>query len=252
VVSDATFIRAHPMGTNPEVVYHYRRGERAFIESYRQTSQRWLREHPGDFLSRLVERGVNAFVLLQSSRELEPSAFLLEATTQAHLSKRQLVLGTSGGVVWACLDLEPDELRERLQGLQARQEKRLFDDWRRARSALAARRRQPETIAWGLAHALLPTLAIFVGALRATVRSQPGFRFAAGLYLLYLAPYVVVSHYVRYQLGLLALAAYLVWLAQLPADSLSAGRSQTRSKATDNARWSSSPGHSPEGRPITL
>jgi hypothetical protein len=215
VVADATFLRAHPMGPNSEVVFHYSQGEMPFMEHHRRSALEAVREQPGAFLGRILARAVNAFVLLKSGQELAAIAFTLDANTQAHLSKNHLALGTPRGTVWSCLDLDPGELRSQLQGLE--KQEALFEDWQRARAAVAARSRQPSMVSWGLAHALLPSLALLLGGLRGSVRGQPGFRFAAGLYLLYLAPYVIVSHYIRYQLALMGLAAYLIWQSTLRA-----------------------------------
>ena len=214
VVSAAAFFRFHPApGVDPKLRSDYRAGEIPFMAAHRQQALQFVRSHPEVVVEKLLNRLANATLLLQTGEDIEASAFILDAETQAYLAKRHLVAGSRGGVGWCCLDLDEALIQEQLRDLDSPERERLLGDWRRARKALAARDKEWSPVVWGLSHALLPFLAILAGALRPTVRGQHGFRLAAGLYIVYLVPYVLVSHYARYQVSLTGLAAYLIWQA---------------------------------------
>jgi hypothetical protein len=214
IVSAAAFFRFHPApGVDPKLRSDYRAGEIPFMAAHRQQALQYVQSHPGVYFQKLLNRLANATLLLKTGEDVEASAFILDAETQAYLAKRHLVAGSRGGVVWCCLDLDETLLQEQLSDLESPERERLSSDWRRAREALAARDIEWRPMLWGLSHSLVPFLAILLGALRPTVRGQQGFRFAVGLYVVYLVPYVLVSHYARYQVSLIGLAAYLIWQA---------------------------------------
>ena len=68
----------------------------------------------------------------------------------------------------------------------------------------------PADILWGLCYGLLPTLAILVGSFKGAYRDRRFFQ-PAMLYLIYMFPYVLISHNERYQVASLSLQVWLVW-----------------------------------------
>jgi hypothetical protein len=214
VVADSTFFRHHPvLGHNAAMRAAYRTGELEFMSHYKQMSARHLREHPEQVLKKFANRLLNATVLLKRELEMEPAKLVMEPQVQAYLVGRRLAVGGGGGVSWCSLDLEPEVLQRELLGVPPEQRERLYNDWRRARKAQREESLAWSRVLWGLAHALLPALAILVSLARTATRRHSGFLLATGLYALYLTPYVLVSHYSRYQMGLIALFSYLIWLA---------------------------------------
>jgi hypothetical protein len=219
VAAESTFFRFHPALGVASVRTEYRKGELAFMAFHRQRALRVVSDRPGMLLTKVSRRLWNAAILLGRETDMVDSAFILDAPTQAYLMRRQLLVGSPGGCAWSSLDLDEDVVKEHLRGLAEPVRVRLLNDWRRARLAQAEKIRGWDSRLWGLAHALLPTLALLIGALSPAVRRQPCFRFAAALYLIYLAPFVLVSHYARYQLSAIGLAAFLISAVGIGAES---------------------------------
>lgn len=215
VVADSTFLRHHPMGINREVIEAYRQGEPAFMELHRRESLAYLAAAPGDFLVRVGRRAYNALVRVHSSHEVGPCRFPLDAVTVAYLTSHHLAVGIGSAVSWCSLDMDPEEVRSLLLALGPAWGPRLWDDWQRARHWRHSLWREPGARVWGWGHALLPTLAMLLGAWVRRPTGRRAYQDATLLYLGYLLPYVVVSHYVRYQLPLFALASFLIWWALL-------------------------------------
>lgn len=212
VVGSSTFDRFHPIGRWPDSANQYRsEGEIAFNRSRRQQSMEFLQVNPGHYLSKLGRRLFNATVLLQPVYDIEDCHLQVEAETQAKLMKRRLVRGDPQGMAWCSLDLERASFEGELRGLTSADKERLTADWLRAQESWSQRRAKRRL--WALAHALLPTLALVWGLTQVHLRDDLAFRTGVGLYLLYLLPYVLVSHYSRYQIPLMGLAVWLVMLS---------------------------------------
>lgn len=213
VVGDSTFFRFHPaLGIDPSVRGDYRGGEMAFMAERKRLALERLRQEPGQYLVRVLNRLRNAALLLAPEQETVAASLILPADLQAKLVKRHLMMGSLGGVVWCCLDQPAEGIKQELAEIDPERSDQLYDDWRRARTVLRKRNRAAGMIAWGLAEALLPALVLLYGLWRPWLRNRADFRMGGGLYVVSLVPYVLASHYVRYQIAMLGLTAYLVWL----------------------------------------
>jgi hypothetical protein len=213
VASYSSFIRYHPFGGGKHVqTLVYKEGEIPFMQDHKRLSYRYLQRKPKDYLSKVASRIANAVWRLQSPNDLGSSRLMLEAPLQAKLLENRLVVGNRYGVSWTCLDSGGETLGPYLSELSWQKKYEIIEDWELAREELYERQAKPLHQVWGYAHALLPSLIILFGLLRPSVRRRLPFRLAVGLYLLYLLPYVLVSHYSRYQLSLIGLMSLLIVL----------------------------------------
>ena len=74
------------------------------------------------------------------------------------------------------------------------------------------RNRRVRIIAKNISVSLLPSLALISGVFITALRRNVVFVTAAGIYVVYLAPYVLVSHYLRYQTPLIGLQSLFISL----------------------------------------
>lgn len=212
VPTSSTFIRNHPALQRDIGEFYAVHGERELIGRGRAASFQFLREHPADFVAKVMARLQNACIFMRHHGDLIAVNKVLSAELQALLVKKNLVLGAARNATWTCLDQSEKEVAQQMSTLPEQDREWLLNDWKRARFALDEWRSRWYIELWGLMHSLLPTLAVVAGWLRPSVRKRPAFQFASLLYLIYLTPYILVSHYQRYSESLAALVALLVWL----------------------------------------
>lgn len=213
VNTSSTFNRYHPIGASPEVLNAYRDlGEIEFNRAHREACLRLVAERPWDYLVRVLHRLSNATLYLRQVNDVRGSHLELPARVQAGLVRDKLAEGGAHRMFWNCLQFSPDEVHLMFKRYPGYDEQ-LMADWSRARSLVQSEHSDWKHKLWGILHSLLPTLTIAVCWLREAVRRSSDFQLAAALYVLYLLPYVLVSHYERYQLPLLGLAAFMVGLA---------------------------------------
>jgi len=218
VLRVSTFYRYHPIHSPAVLDRYVRDGERAFMEWHRRASLAFLREHPREFLTRVARRASNAFVFLRPTDDVWEvdvdrlggvDVACLEAAGVVALDRHQ----SSPDVpvyLWTNLSDVPDRFRRELARLGPERPDEIFEQWQDARAAVSGLHRGAGAWLRGLGLAGLPALALVLGASNREVRRDSVFRLAALAYPSFLAPYVLISHYARYQLFVLGIQALLV------------------------------------------
>jgi len=186
-------------------------GEMAFFDRYREIFLEKLRRDPTDMMRKILIRARNAFLFTVDHFDLVPAR--LDPAALAALKTAELITDY-GGVVppaWNCLRWPEARVAEAVRSVPIGDPDPVIADWRRARSALQARESRPEAVAASLIVSLIPTLALLL-VLISPLRRNPAVIAAAAVYLLYLTPYVGVMHYLRFQLPLIPLQAFFLFL----------------------------------------
>ena len=126
------------------------------------------------------------------------------------LVARRLIGPNRPPLIWCSLGLSKPQLLKQIRDFEPEEQKQTVEGWLRARYILKNRNFSGLLICWGLLHGLFSTIAIVIGLSRPNLRKEPIFRDACLLYLVYLLPYVLISHYMRYQVPLMGLSAYFL------------------------------------------
>ncbi len=216
IVSCSTFMTHHPINLAPSAMNHFAEGEQAFIEHFREESVAALQRDPTRTLRSIVNRAKNAFlfgdvyldvVMAEKSR--------LAPTDLAKLRSSSLVFqdDVSGSVHWTSLGLSKDDFQAAVRHLKLDNVDRVLEDWAEAKRTFAASRRAIRTIVKRLLCSFVPTFCILCCILFREVRRSPVFILTLAVYSIHLFPYIIVSHYSRYQQGLIGLIVLFVFLA---------------------------------------
>jgi hypothetical protein len=216
----STFVLYHPItGFNETKTLYDQKGEIEFLAGYKDLSLEPLSKNPTIYLRKVGTRVFNAFVYLKPVSDLvwDYSGWRDDLLTE--LVQQRLIGPNRPPVIWCSLQLSANELSARIRHLDPRDQEQTIQSWNRAQYILYHRDHLWNIELWRLAHALFPTLAIIIGLSRRRTRSHPVFKDACSLYLIYLIPYVLISHYVRYQVPLMGLSAYLISCAVAPGTS---------------------------------
>jgi len=185
-------------------------GEVAYNDRQREIFLERLRQDPMDEIRKVLRRARNAFLYTRSPFDIAPMTAHLEDA--AVLERRELIgLAAARLRVWTCLRWTEARFVKTLATLPVRTPSRVADAWRAARGRLRTEDSSPGAIGASLIVSLVPTLALLF-VLLSSWRRHPAVIAATVVYLLYLAPYVLVVHYLRYQLPLIPLQAFFIFL----------------------------------------
>lgn len=158
------------------------------------------------FFRKVLNRFSNAFLYTRNSNDLRPFADEeLDPTTVNYMEEQQLVLGS----YWICLDLEEVEFIHRISALNSEQIGILLTQWNDARNDLKNHNRKPLSHFRSLSLSLIPFLGFLLLLLSNKLRSAPLIYVMATVYFVHLGPYVLISHYMRYQFPMIALQSLI-------------------------------------------
>jgi hypothetical protein len=149
----------------------------------------------------------------QSDDILPANHDLLNAEDVEKLKRENLVsVNQPPFVNWTSLTMPEDEFRAKIESLNLADEPAVLQDWSDQRAVLMARFGELKLIARSLVMSLVPFLCLIIGLFVEKIRRNPVFMPSAALYLTYLIPYILVSHYRRYQVPLIGLQTVFIFL----------------------------------------
>ena len=218
VLRVSTFYRYHPIHSSAALDRYVREGERDFMARYRDASLGFLRRHPLEFLAKVARRASNAFVFLRPGDDVwdvdtgaieEGDVACLAAAGTIALDRHQSTPG-SPLYVWTNLSESPERFRHELAWLDPSGRSSILEVWNEARARVAEFDSSLLARLQGFGLAAVPAVALLLGAATRRVREDGVFTIAALFYVCFLAPYVLVSHYARYQMFMLGIQALLV------------------------------------------
>jgi len=208
VITGSTMFVGHPCNAGNRQYRLYRQlGEKGFLDD----CARRAASPPPDYATRVLRRARNAFIYLRRSHDVVGVADTLDPRDEALLQQRGLFGHDEYGTkLWLFLEEPPESFAARADAWPFQDRNAVMRSRWEAAAGYAGIARGPESWLYGLGHALLPTLAVLYGL--AKRQRHPFFLEAVALYLIYLGPYLMVSHYDRYQTAAFALQAWIVVL----------------------------------------
>ncbi|MBI3924525.1 MAG: hypothetical protein HY319_03210 [Armatimonadetes bacterium] len=214
ILTSSTFAFEHPIHPDSPAGRRYTElGEARFIADCRRLGRLHLQESPGGFAARIARRLRNALFWMDPEHDIEVClAPLLAPDEQQRLMDCDLIW-MGGAPCWMYLGRSPEDARARIGKVGLRDPEAAYSSWLASRRLWSLQHRSWEGACRSLVHGMLPLLTMALGLLTPAVRREPAFQIAVGLYGLYLLPYIAISHYARYQLGLLGIQALVVWFA---------------------------------------
>ncbi len=211
ILSSSTLQRFHPSHSQNAAAEEYRNlGEREFLLLYRKRSLELVLESPLMVLRKITARLRNTLVWLEPLNDISFVSPRVDERDQRVLINAGLLRSTAYYQYWLVTGWDMDSFKRALDGLELADRRRAFLSWAHAKLTVQRNRYAPTRLLWGFAFAGLPLLAILVG-LRGGAWACRSFREPAVLYLIFLLPYQLISHYARYQMAALGLQVWLVW-----------------------------------------
>ncbi len=235
VPTHSTF-ELHPLVHQEARARYVEQGERAFVQIHGQEAWRLIRENPGRFLAQLRHRAVNAFVLMERRRDSLQVGGAIPSAAAEELMREKLLIPAPDPGQWRFLFLAgTDKERARQAGNLSPEAAEIlrvawaYHDEREGQRSVWDLLNPREVVLSGLA-----SLSWVAACCLAAPRFRRRIALGLVLYLGVLGPYVLVSHYYRYQEGVmglqvLAMAAVLsvLMVRKRKAVSLVGGQAST-------------------------
>ena len=209
ILADSLFGLYHPHNPN---VYHdqyMQLGESAFLDYYHQESARISN---GSWLRRCLRRTVNAAIFLMPEMDCAPGVGL-SVPDQWELAQACLIGYFQGEPIWLYCNGDEAETERALKKLTLSDPTGVAHSRATARFLYFSVYGSCDWWLWGVAHASLPSLSILVLVLSPSMRRDPLAMSTVCFYVTFEIPYILVSHYERYQVGLTTAQILLMTLA---------------------------------------
>ncbi|HXQ82295.1 MAG TPA: hypothetical protein VN775_13335 [Opitutaceae bacterium] len=207
-----TVLRTLPYFDIAQFERYARLGEAAYVDTFRAPALAALRGAPLHFAGNVLRRAADAAVFCrrEGGGAFTRFGFRQEDAIRLVASGDLILLGKSGGGLWARIDADPADVSARLHGMGLADEGAIWRDWAEKRLAYDARFRGAGAIATGFLTAGIPVGALLLSALLLGGRLAPPAAWAAAIGFGMLLPFVLVNHNERHQLPLVAMQAVAV------------------------------------------
>ena len=211
VATHSTFV-FHPASDAPLREEYVRLKEKAFLEKYTRAATAALAADPARFLGQVLHRAQNALLWMQRRRDTLQVAGVMLAPVRDELTAARLVAPEADAEHWRFLflDRSDQERAGTLARLSPQAGNYMRSVWQHYDAEMSA---EPWVVRLGLrelAHSGLVSLAWALFVFRAAPRVRRRLLPVLFLYAAALAPYILVSHYYRYQEGLIGLQVIAV------------------------------------------
>lgn len=217
IVSYSTFQIFHPIVSSTAHMQYIDQGEVAFMEEYRKKSIPYLQENVRDYFIRAIRRFLNTLVITPT---MDTFNIVAEVPDSSLDTLVELGLAThhpyANTYRWVNVQYDIEPRRKVFYELFSPEiALRLTESLRHSKASYFYHRNKPSAVWQRRLMGTIPSLCLLISLLWARIHKTRLFRILFAVYACYLAPYILVSHYQRYQLGLLGLQCMLIMLVYL-------------------------------------
>ncbi len=209
-LSWGTLVREHPFLIAELRVEIRMQGEVNWMESYHAKGLSYLKNNTSDYFNKVANRLFNACIFIENDDDRMSSAnyHLFSDSDKLELNQNRLFHKNE----WTVLCYSENDILNIIEQSKIEDKELVFKDWEMARLKYIQRKYSIPNIVRGLFMAGVPSICIFLLLFFRKIRRNPLFFVTVTMYILYLIPYVLISHQIRYQRPLFLLQVVLVYL----------------------------------------
>lgn len=211
IPSYSTFAK-HPINLESDENKVYAEvGEAEFIRSRRNMAMSRILANPGDYFRRVVQRFSNAFLYTAEPSNMARVNSEIGADDLERLRKAGFVAYYANKKLWIDLDAPDNDLKKVLPSLGLANPQLALNSWFLMSVGYHAYRFSWSQILGGILIGGMPWICLLIAILmRQRSEIIPVIYWVSLFLFLYLMPYVLISHYMRYQDPLLGMQAILL------------------------------------------
>jgi len=208
VVSRSSMYEAHPFLNQSVRNELARKGEKKWLQIYERQSYDYLNKNLTDYARKVANRLFNAFIFTENILDLVQSEYL----DRINDADRQKLLDNYfiNDDRWNQFHLDKERFENELKNLDVRDQDSIINDWTKAKDRYLKFKYSISNIFRGILISLIPTLSILFILINRRPEIKKGLHYIIILYLVYLLPYIIISHQIRYQRELFALQILLI------------------------------------------
>jgi len=212
LLSYSTVLKYHPIGSDSikELFIDY--GEKEMMKRFETIGREHRKNNFDLYIKKTLNRIINAFVFTEYDLDVIPSTDFesFDPNDKIALNKgKYIVKGT-----WTCLYLSPADFNSIMLSLNIKKKQEVYNDWAAARSQYINKKNSFYIIFRSLLMGLIVT-ASMIFLLFTKYRSNLLIVSAIIFYVMYLLPYIMVSHQLRYHRPLFAVQLIVVYCVVL-------------------------------------
>ncbi len=209
-LSQSALYKAHPIYNESLRKEMLAEGESNWLEKYDAISHEYLSHNLKDYLYKIKNRLVLGFIYTETDRDNIRSMNFGSFSEQDKLllTQNKLIIGQA----WTTGFFNDERMSDILNTLHPDNKELIFEDWKMAKNDFYHHKYQLPDFVRGIFFGIIPTLCIAALIIFRRTRFQPLLLISSALYLVYLLPYILISHQIRYQRPLFILQVILVYM----------------------------------------
>lgn len=209
LLSFSTVIKHYPINNDSLRELMAINGEVAVMKQLERIGKLHRKNHKDVYYRKLFNRFINVFFYTKYDMDVARSMSFQKFSTKDKLALVQdkLVLNK----YWTCLELSDERFTSLIRTIEIEDEQLIIDDWKSAKQDYYKRKHSYWVIFRGLVMGIITSLAALLLLLKKRGRINLLVRSAILFYLLYIIPYILFSHQLRYQRPLFAVQLILIY-----------------------------------------
>lgn len=218
MLSYSTSFRGHPVCSTKLQEEIRNMGEIKWVDMYYDKSVDYLKSNINNYLTKINFRLFNAFIFIENDMDkIESEVFKqLSFFDQKKLIDEVLIDEDD----WISLFYSDSEMKLILSQLNLQENDQVYNDWKAAKLKFNQKKYSIPNIIRGVFMSIIPLILIIFLFLHSQYRRNPLLYLSAILYFIYLIPYILVSHQLRYQRPLFILQILIIYLFIISINNL--------------------------------
>jgi hypothetical protein len=184
------------------------KNEVEWLNNFKKISKEYLNENKEDYLFKVLNRAKNAFVYMDVTNDLCETEIinLISVSSKDSLIKHKLIKDN----YWVSLNYEPDKIMSEIKTIAPNDYEKIYQDWSYCKTKIFSR--SLVDILFSLFVSLIPILCLIYISIRFIKQEFIFVAIVVFLYVVYLIPYILISHEIRYQQPLIGIQILLLSL----------------------------------------
>ena len=209
ILSESTVENYHPDRNREKFKDEIKaKNEVGWLKQYDSISHVYLKEHRADYYKKVLNRCKNTLIFTEADNNMIGTyiAINMPDSDKLKLSENFMIKDTN----WVCINSNPTMIWKKISKLFPYKEHELYDNWKKCKVSYLHAKYSKRYLFTGLMMALFPLLSLIFLVVFARKIDRTFVYSISIIYFVYLIPYILISHEVRYQQPLYGLQSLLI------------------------------------------